>query len=33
MSSVDLPRIARLAVDAANVVSQRLGYVQRRRTG
>ncbi len=33
MSSVDLPRIARLAVDAANAVSQRLGYVHRRRTG
>jgi len=33
MSEVDLPRIARLAVDAGNAVSQRLGYVQRRRTG
>lgn len=33
MRSVDLPRIARLAVDAANAVSQRMGYVQPRRTG
>jgi DNA-binding IclR family transcriptional regulator len=33
MRSVDLPRVARLAVDAGSAVSQRLGYVQRRRTG
>jgi DNA-binding IclR family transcriptional regulator len=33
MSSVDLPMIARLAVDSANAISQRLGFVQRRRTG
>jgi IclR family acetate operon transcriptional repressor len=33
MTAVDLPRIARLAVDAANAISKRLGYVQRRRTG
>ena len=33
MRSVDLPRIARLAVDAADAVSRRLGYVRRRRTG
>jgi DNA-binding IclR family transcriptional regulator len=33
MPSVDLPRIARLAIDAGSAISQRLGYVQRRRTG
>jgi IclR family transcriptional regulator, acetate operon repressor len=33
MAEVDLPRISRLAVDAANAISQRLGHVQRRRTG
>jgi DNA-binding IclR family transcriptional regulator len=33
MRSVDMPRIARLAVDAGSAVSQRLGYLQRRRTG
>ncbi len=32
MRSVDLPRVARLAVDAGTAVSQRLGYA-RRRTG
>jgi IclR family transcriptional regulator, acetate operon repressor len=33
MPEVDLPRIARPTVDAANAISQRLGYVPRRRTG
>jgi DNA-binding IclR family transcriptional regulator len=33
MPEVDLPRIARTTVDAAAAISQRLGYVHRRRTG
>ena len=32
MRPVDLPRIARLTVDAANAISRRLGYVERGRT-
>ena len=32
MRPVDLPRIARLTMDAANVISRRLGYVERGRT-
>ena len=32
MRPVDLPRIARLTIDAAAAVSRRLGYVERRRT-
>jgi DNA-binding IclR family transcriptional regulator len=31
MRPVDLPRIGRLAIDAASAVSRRLGYVERRR--
>jgi IclR family acetate operon transcriptional repressor len=33
LRSVDLPRVAGLVVDAGSAVSQRLGHVQRRRTG
>jgi DNA-binding IclR family transcriptional regulator len=33
MRPTDLPRVARLVADAGNAVSQRLGYVARRRTG
>jgi DNA-binding IclR family transcriptional regulator len=33
MRPADLPRVARLTVDAGSAVSQRLGYVARRRTG
>ncbi|HEX6844962.1 MAG TPA: IclR family transcriptional regulator [Actinomycetota bacterium] len=33
MRPMDLPRMARFAMDAADAVSRRLGYVERRRTG
>ena len=33
MPEVDLARIGRSTIDAANAISQRLGYVPRRRTG
>jgi hypothetical protein len=33
MRPADLPRVARLTVDAGSAVSQRLGYVARRRIG
>jgi DNA-binding IclR family transcriptional regulator len=33
MRPMDLPRVARLAMDAADAISRRLGYVERRRTG
>lgn len=33
MRPMDLPRMARFAMDAADAISRRLGYVDRRRTG
>jgi IclR family transcriptional regulator, acetate operon repressor len=33
MRPMDLPRMARFAMDAADAISRRLGYVERRRTG
>jgi hypothetical protein len=32
MRPIDLPRVARLTMDAADVISRRMGYVERRRT-
>lgn len=32
MRPMDLPRVARLAMDSADAISRRLGYVERRRT-
>jgi hypothetical protein len=32
MRGIDLPRMARFAVDAADAVSHRLGYVERTRS-
>ena len=33
MRPMDLPRVARLTMDAADAISRRMGYVERRRTG
>jgi DNA-binding IclR family transcriptional regulator len=33
MRPMDLPRVARLTMEAADAISRRLGYVERRRTG
>jgi hypothetical protein len=32
MRPVDLPRVGRLAMEAASAISRRMGYVERRRT-
>jgi hypothetical protein len=32
MRGIDLPRMARFAMDAADAISHRLGYVERKRS-